>query len=245
MRIERDNQPLSLTVMEKFGLKQLGFTEWIEIQALASKGKSKATNTLLKSLKAKFEWVKAHARKLGLSPPPELTEVGLTPAERKRKRTSKMIEEVFVKEQIDVDGTQRNLTLPYSVVGKSGLVIQEPEVGLLKHINQDSPEAREMYKIMEIEIESRGDVNKAKEIVRTNSDGMGIDVPAECKASEGNKDPLGAKHHRMIKGLAYGKASASNLKDIQVKDIVKEVKDYLKTYSPAKIDIRWYVKGML
>ncbi|GJS42011.1 hypothetical protein Tco_0567054 [Tanacetum coccineum] len=37
-------------------------------------------------------------------------------------------------------------------------------IRLLKHINLDSPEAGEMYKIMEIEIESRDDVNKAKEI---------------------------------------------------------------------------------
>ncbi|GJT93044.1 retrovirus-related pol polyprotein from transposon TNT 1-94 [Tanacetum coccineum] len=34
------------------------------------------------------------------------------------------------------------------------------------------------------------------------------------------------------------KASASNLRGIQVKDIVKEVKDYLKTYSSAEMDIR-------
>ncbi|GJZ11053.1 hypothetical protein Tco_0545812 [Tanacetum coccineum] len=157
IRIERDNQPLSLIVIEKFRLKQLGFTEWIEIQALASKGKSKATDTLLKSLKAKFEWVKAQAGKLGLSPPPELTEDRLTPAERKRKRTSKMIKEVF---------------------RESGfyITITVQLIRLLKHINQDSPEAREMYKIMEIEIECRGDVNKAREIVRTNLDGMGIDV---------------------------------------------------------------------
>ncbi|GJT28789.1 hypothetical protein Tco_0909064 [Tanacetum coccineum] len=70
-------------------------------------------------------------------------------------------------------------------------------------------------------------------------------IPAECKASEGNEDPLSTKHQRLIKGLADGKASASNLRDIQVKDIVKEVKDYLKTYSPAEMDIRWYVEGML
>ncbi|GKB49622.1 hypothetical protein Tco_0900375 [Tanacetum coccineum] len=92
MRIERDNQPLSLTVMDKFGLKQLGFTEWIEVQALAAKGKSKAIDTLLRSLKAKFKWIKTQAGKLGLSPPPKLIEVRLTPVERKRKRTSEMIE---------------------------------------------------------------------------------------------------------------------------------------------------------
>ncbi|GKE22292.1 hypothetical protein Tco_1433804, partial [Tanacetum coccineum] len=67
----------------------------------------------------------------------------------------------------------------------------------------------------------------------------------ECKASEGSEDQLSAKHQLMIKGLAHGKASASNLRDIQVKDIVKEVKNYLKTYSPAEMDIRWHVAGML
>nr|GEV54474.1 hypothetical protein [Tanacetum cinerariifolium] len=65
--------------------------------------------------------------------------------------------------------------------------------------------------------------------------------PAECKASEGNKDQLTAKHQLVIKGLADGKASVRNLKDIQIKDIVKEVKDYLKTYSSAEMDIRWFL----
>ncbi|GJW59326.1 hypothetical protein Tco_0106057 [Tanacetum coccineum] len=66
--------------------------------------------------------------------------------------------------------------------------------------------------------------------------------PTECKASEGNKDLLSTKHQRLIKGLADGKASASNLRDIKVKDIVKEVEDYLKTYSPAEMDIRCGLK---
>ncbi|GKD86072.1 hypothetical protein Tco_1357226, partial [Tanacetum coccineum] len=35
-----------------------------------------------------------------------------------------------------------------------------------------------------------------------------------------------------------------NDKRIQVKDIVKEVKDHLKTYSSDGIDISWYVKGI-
>ncbi|GJS82737.1 hypothetical protein Tco_0749278 [Tanacetum coccineum] len=177
IRIERDNQPLSLTVMEKFGLKQLGFTEWIEVQTLASKGKSKASNTLLRSLKENFEWVKTQAGKLGISPPPELTEVGLTLAERKRKRTSEIVKEVFFTKYVHVDGTQRNLTPPPGVVGKSG------------------------------------------------------------QASEGSEDQLSAQHQLMIKGLADIIASASNLRDIQVRDIIKEVKDHLKTYSPTEMDI--------
>nr|GEW98521.1 protein heat intolerant 4 [Tanacetum cinerariifolium] len=38
-------------------------------------------------------------------------------------------------------------------------------------------------------------------------------------------------------GLAECKASTSNLRRIQVRDIIKEVKDYLKTYSSAMMDI--------
>ncbi|GJT88102.1 retrotransposon protein, putative, ty1-copia subclass [Tanacetum coccineum] len=47
-----------------------------------------------------------------------------------------------------------------------------------------------------------------------------------------------------VRGLVECKASASNLKRIQVKDIVKEVEDYLKTYSSAGMDISWYVEGI-
>ncbi|GKA69229.1 hypothetical protein Tco_0775293 [Tanacetum coccineum] len=38
-------------------------------------------------------------------------------------------------------------------------------------------------------------------------------------------------------GLAECKVSASNFRRIQVTDIVKEVEDYLKTYSSAGMDI--------
>ncbi|GKD36799.1 hypothetical protein Tco_1257006, partial [Tanacetum coccineum] len=63
----------------------------------------------------------------------------------------------------------------------------------------------------------------------------------DSDCNEGSEDPLRAKHQRTTKGLADGKASSSNLRDIQVKYIVKEVEDYLKTYSP-EMDIRWYMK---
>ncbi|GJS92538.1 hypothetical protein Tco_0799506 [Tanacetum coccineum] len=42
-----------------------------------------------------------------------------------------------------------------------------------------------------------------------------------------------------IEGLTECKASTSNLKLVQVKDIVKKVKDHLKTYSSAGMDISW------
>nr|GEW45782.1 hypothetical protein [Tanacetum cinerariifolium] len=45
-------------------------------------------------------------------------------------------------------------------------------------------------------------------------------------------------------GLAECKAPTSNLRRIQVRDIIKEVKDYLKTYSSAGMDISSYVDGI-
>ncbi|GJY18010.1 hypothetical protein Tco_0389501 [Tanacetum coccineum] len=42
-----------------------------------------------------------------------------------------------------------------------------------------------------------------------------------------------------MKGLSECKALESNIRRIQVKDIVKEVEDYLKTYSSAGMDISW------
>ncbi|GKD13770.1 hypothetical protein Tco_1198177 [Tanacetum coccineum] len=98
MRIERNNQPLSLTVYENFVLKKLGFSEWIEVHTLASKNKSKANDILLKNLKAK-----------------------------KRKGSPEIIKEVFVKEDIVVDGIHRNLIPPPGFEGSRGLVIREPE----------------------------------------------------------------------------------------------------------------------
>ncbi|GKE02533.1 hypothetical protein Tco_1390516 [Tanacetum coccineum] len=53
------------------------------------------------------------------------------------------------------------------------------------------------------------------------------------------KTKLSAKHQLAVKGLSECKASESNIRRIQVKDIVKEVEDYLKTYSSAGMDINW------
>ncbi|GKE31093.1 hypothetical protein Tco_1450415 [Tanacetum coccineum] len=171
MRIERDNQPLSLIVIENFGLKQLGFSEWIEIQALASKVKGKATDTLLKNLKAKFE---------------------------KRKIASEMLEEVFVKEDIKVDGMYRNLISPQVFLGSKGLVITEPELGIFflngnfdlvfqreeefhlattaqlirlqNGIQRVTPEAEDMYMKLDYAIVARNNVDQARIIVRDNLD---------------------------------------------------------------------------
>ncbi|GKE99522.1 hypothetical protein Tco_0022873 [Tanacetum coccineum] len=48
-----------------------------------------------------------------------------------------------------------------------------------------------------------------------------------------------------MKRLSECKASESNVKRIQVKDIVKEVEDYLKTYSSTRMDISWKLNKCL
>nr|GEU59947.1 reverse transcriptase domain-containing protein [Tanacetum cinerariifolium] len=141
-------------------------------------------------------------KKLGLPPVPELAIFRMTAEDKKRKRTE-FLKELFVKERIERES-------------KFYITSIVQLIRLLKHINQDSPEAKEMCKIVEIEIESRDDVNKARE-------------------------NLSAKHQLVVKGLSKCKASKSNIRRIQVKDVVKEVKDYLKTYSLAGLDISWGV----
>ncbi|GKA53424.1 hypothetical protein Tco_0746739 [Tanacetum coccineum] len=85
-------------------------------------------------------------------------------------------------------------------------------------ILRNTPEAEEMYKRIEFAIVARDDAVEAKKIEKKTW------MVLECTGS---------------KGLAECKASASNLRDIQVKDIVKEVEDYLKTYSSVEMDISW------
>ncbi|GJT03441.1 hypothetical protein Tco_0824610 [Tanacetum coccineum] len=195
MRIERNKQPLSLTVHENFKLKQLGFNEWIEIHALASKVKSKS-NTAPKS------------------------------QGQKRKRSSEIIHEVFVKDNIVVDGMQRNLVPLRGVEGTRGLVIKDLNQGSSSTM-RGSPEAEEMFAKLKLTIKARNDVTEARKVVKGNLDTHRYQRLVECKASAN------------CEGLAESKASARNLRRIQVTDIVKEVEDYLKTYSSARMDISW------
>ncbi|GJS90168.1 hypothetical protein Tco_0772804 [Tanacetum coccineum] len=210
----------------------------LKVLTPAQRVKSKANDLLLKNLKAKFQWLKTQAEKLGVPPPPQLTAARVSGDEKKRKRTSKIIKEVFMSEYIVVDGKHRNLVPPLRVRGSIGLVISEPEseiffyngnfdlvfqreeefhlatttqlIRIQSAIQRDTPEGEVMFKKMELTIEARSDVTKARKIVKENLD---------------------------VKGIVECKASASNLKRIQVKDIVKKVEDYLKTYSSVGMDI--------
>nr|GEX79685.1 hypothetical protein [Tanacetum cinerariifolium] len=86
MKITRGNNPLNLVVYPNFRLKTLGFSEWLEVHALASKKSKKSNDMLLQSLRAKFQWVIEQAKKLGLPPHLALATFGMTTEEQKRKR---------------------------------------------------------------------------------------------------------------------------------------------------------------
>ncbi|GJS03180.1 hypothetical protein Tco_0319688 [Tanacetum coccineum] len=85
LKITRGDNPLNLIVHPNFRLKQLGFSRWLEVHALASKKSEASNNLLLQSLRAKFQWVINQAKRLGLPPSPELATFGLTVEERNRK----------------------------------------------------------------------------------------------------------------------------------------------------------------
>ncbi|GJX87130.1 putative cysteine-rich receptor-like protein kinase 35 [Tanacetum coccineum] len=232
MKITRGDNPLNLIVHPNFRLKQMGFSEWLEVHALASKKSGPLNNLLLQSLRENFQWVINQAKRLGLLSPPKLATFGLTAEEKKRKR-AEFIKEMFVTEDVRVDGMNRNLIPPPGIMPIQGLVINEPESGIFfmngntdigfqresefhlaptnelirlqRQIKTDTEIAREMFSRMNYVIDARRDCIKAREMV--------------------------------VKGLSECEVSESNVRRIQVKDIVKEVEDYLKTYSSAGMDI--------
>ncbi|GJV00035.1 hypothetical protein Tco_1329305 [Tanacetum coccineum] len=78
MKITKGDNPLNLIVYPNFRLKMLGFSEWLEVHALASKKFGKSNDMLLQSLREKFQWLINQAKKLGLPPPPALATFKIT-----------------------------------------------------------------------------------------------------------------------------------------------------------------------
>ncbi|GJY36310.1 ribonuclease H-like domain-containing protein [Tanacetum coccineum] len=84
-------------------------------------------------------------------------------------------------------------------------------IRLQRSIQRGTLEAEEMFRKLELTIEAKDDAAQARDIVKDNLD-------------------------EVMKGLFECKASESNFRRIQVKYIIKEVEDYLKTYSSAGMD---------
>nr|GEZ44743.1 hypothetical protein [Tanacetum cinerariifolium] len=201
MRITRDKDPLNLRVYPDFKLRMLGFSEWMKVHALASKKSGKSYDVLLQSLMAKFQWVLNQAKRLGLPPPPELATFGLTDEEKKRKKKrTGFLKEIFVTEDIRVDGMNRNLIPPPGVVPNEGLIKEHESrifymnsdtnvvfqrksefhltstvqlIHIQNQIKVDSEIASEMYKMMNYVIEAMDDCIEARKTVQKNLDNLG------------------------------------------------------------------------
>ncbi|GKA77563.1 hypothetical protein Tco_0784024, partial [Tanacetum coccineum] len=104
------------------------------------------------------EWLEA--KKLGLSPPLALATFGMTTEDKKRKRTE-ILKDVFVKENVVVDGMHKNLVPPSRIEGRQGLVIREPESGIFFLQRELGLKADEMFRKLELTIEARDDVVQA------------------------------------------------------------------------------------
>ncbi|GKA54219.1 hypothetical protein Tco_0753168 [Tanacetum coccineum] len=133
MKITRGDNPLNLIVYPNFRLKTL-------------------------ESKRKFQWVINQSKKLGLPPPLALATFEMTAEDKKRKRTE-IMEEVFVKENVVVDGMHRNLVPPPGIEARQGIVIRE-----LESIQRGTPEVDEMFRKLELTIEARDDAVQARDI---------------------------------------------------------------------------------
>ncbi|GJT03552.1 hypothetical protein Tco_0824721 [Tanacetum coccineum] len=141
---------------------------------LASKRINATNDQLTKNPKAKFKWVATTTDKLGIPPPLQLADSEPPLAERKRKRRFEVLKEVFLKEDIMVDGMYRNLTVPKGVIKKSGLVIKEPEVGIFLYNGCFDMvfQRRKVYDESIYEIESMPDFIEARDIAAHNLDDL-------------------------------------------------------------------------
>lgn len=119
MSVIRNNEVRNFEVYCNFTLRNLGFSEWVEVHEISRKKmKLKDIPRLLTNLSQNFAWVKSIAAKLNISPPPELTQVDLLSPKKKlpsqggKKRTRFQFEQIFYTDEPKVDGRERNLTLP-------------------------------------------------------------------------------------------------------------------------------------
>ncbi|GKD24554.1 hypothetical protein Tco_1230768, partial [Tanacetum coccineum] len=122
-------------------------------------------------------------------------------AEENKKKKVEFIKEIFVTEDVRVDGMNRNLFPPPGAVPIEGLVIKEPESGIFymnrntdvvfqresefhlpptdkliriqNQIKVNSEIASEMYRSMNYVIEARDDCIAARKTVQENLDHLG------------------------------------------------------------------------
>nr|GEZ07470.1 hypothetical protein [Tanacetum cinerariifolium] len=91
--------------------------------------------------------------------------------------------------------------------------------------------------LKEVFVKERTDVDGTQRNITPPSGVVGKEGMVIREPNAGIEDQQSAKHQLAVKGLSECRASESNIRRIQVKDIVKEVEYYLKTYSSVEMDI--------
>nr|GEX41208.1 retrovirus-related Pol polyprotein from transposon TNT 1-94 [Tanacetum cinerariifolium] len=223
MKITRGDNPLNLIVHPDFRLKQLGFRKRLGLTlppelatfGLTDKEKKRKRSEFIKEMFVTEDIrvdgmnrnmipslgiVSIQGKRLGLTLPPELATFGLTDEEKKRKRTE-FIKEMFVTEDIRVDGMNRNMIPSLGIVSIQGVFINEPKSGIFfmngntdmgfqresefhltptvelirlqNQIKVDLEISKEMVSRMNYVIEARSDCLKAREIIEMNLDNFG------------------------------------------------------------------------
>ncbi|GKE19651.1 hypothetical protein Tco_1427228, partial [Tanacetum coccineum] len=112
------------------------------------------------------------AKKHGLPIPLQLTAFELPPVEKKRKIRFEVMKEVFLKEDIIVDGMHRNLTPPRRQ-SEFHLATTAQLIRIQNAIKVDSMIAREIFDKMIYVTEARSNFIEAREVVQRNLDGLG------------------------------------------------------------------------
>nr|GEW21356.1 hypothetical protein [Tanacetum cinerariifolium] len=147
MKITRGDNPLNIVVHPNFRLKTLGFSEWLEVHALASK-KSKTSNNLLL----------VDGIDKNLIPPP-----GIMP-----------IQGLVINEpESGIFFMNGNTDIGFQRESEFHLTPTIELIRLQKQIKVDLEISRKMFSKMNYVIESRSDCIKAREIVEKNLDNMG------------------------------------------------------------------------
>nr|GEV88377.1 retrovirus-related Pol polyprotein from transposon TNT 1-94 [Tanacetum cinerariifolium] len=173
IRITKGNDPLNLTIYEMFRLKTLGLVNGLKYMLWPPRQRAKA---------------------LGILPPPEISTFGVSINDKKIKRSSEILTEVFKKKDVVVGS-------PLGVEGRKGLVIEEPELGVFFYngnfdlvfqrekefhlattpqlirlqngILRWTPEGEEFFKKIELTIEARDEANHTRKIIQDNLHELG------------------------------------------------------------------------
>nr|GEU70633.1 hypothetical protein [Tanacetum cinerariifolium] len=135
------------------------------------------------------------------------------------------------------------------------LISEDDQLKQLMPLLEEGGLAPKLSNLYQFRTSEEGVVGRASMVIRELEAGMflyngNFDLVFQRKKARPNFvkareiDEKNLDDRRAMKGLAKCIASARNLRRIQVREIVKEVDDYLKTYSSVGMDIRWYVDGI-